>query len=94
MFIWGKADIRVKKSCLSGEFLYQIFYIALDSSAVVHPAGAQVWLGIVPPRVHAFFWLAVARKVSTTKYVRSGFDLVNILDICPLCEKEIINSII
>lgn len=93
-FIWGKANIHGWKPCLAGDFSVKSFFMELNSCAVAYATCSFVWLGLAPPKVHALFWLPVARKVAATENVgRRGFDL-NISGICPLRGKDSANTII
>ena len=50
---------------------------------------ALVWQGLVPHKVEAFCWLAVATKVSTADNLRiRGLTTSNISDICVMCQEE------
>eukprot|EP00268_Persea_americana_P007641 TRINITY_DN12894_c0_g1_i5.p1 TRINITY_DN12894_c0_g1~~TRINITY_DN12894_c0_g1_i5.p1 ORF type:complete len:144 (-),score=13.18 TRINITY_DN12894_c0_g1_i5:118-549(-) len=59
----------------------------MDSMNVVQSSGASIWMGLGPPRVEAFCWLAVAGKISTADILRRrGFTSGS--DTCCFCRRE------
>lgn len=54
-------------------FSIRSFYRKLEPFSGVWPPCASVWMGLAPPRVEAFCWLAVAGKISTTDMLRRGW---------------------
>lgn len=66
----NEADSRVWKPKPSDSFSSKSFYKAMESTVLVHSSCSQVWLGIVPPRVKAFCWLAVTCKISMADNLR------------------------
>ena len=53
-------DSRIWKPSISGEFLAKDFYSALEGNHLPRASSSLVWMGLVPPRVKAFCWLAIA----------------------------------
>lgn len=47
-----------------------------------------VWLGLAPPRVETFCWLAISGKVSTADNLKRGMSSENISDLRFCCGKE------
>lgn len=65
------------------------FALALESSFSMQHSSTKVWLGLAPPRVKAFCWLAVKGKVSTAGNLRTkGLVLENFQETCYLCGKD------
>lgn len=64
------ANFRTWKPHSTGLFSSRSFYRAIDPFNAVSSPCAAVWTGLVPPRIEAFCWLAVAGKVSTTDVLR------------------------
>lgn len=53
------------------------------------PSSSLVWLGLAPPRVETFYWLAVSSRVSTADIIRRrGMVPESISVMCLLCNKE------
>lgn len=68
--------------------LQACFFTRRDPFTAVQSPCATVWTGLVPPRVEAFCWLAVAGKISTTDVLRRGLMSDIISDTFRLCWKE------
>lgn len=82
-------DSRIWKPSTSREFSAKAFYSALEGTHPHRTLSSLVWLGLAPPRVEAFCWLAVASKVSTVDNLRRrGLASNNISDTCVMCGKE------
>lgn len=65
------------------------FHKSLYTSVVAQSPLMQIWLGLVLPRMEAFYWLAVASKVSTADNLRRrGMLADSISDTCSLSGKE------
>ena len=72
-----------------GNFSLKSFYEALESSSgEAHPFSI-VYIGLVPPRVEVFCWLAAAERISTVDILgRRGFSSIALSSICASCGKE------
>ena len=76
----NSTDFRFWKPSISGEFSVKAF----------HRAPSLVWTGLVPPRVEAFCWLAVAAKISSVDNLKiRGLTASTITDTCVMCHKEL-----
>lgn len=85
----NEADSRVWKPKPSSSFSSKSFYKAMESTVLVHSSCSQVWLGIVPPRVKAFCWLAVTCKISMANNLRRrGFSSEAFSTMCYFCGRE------
>lgn len=66
------------------------FYLALEGNHLPRASSSLVWTGVIPPRVKAFCWLAVAAKISTTNNLRrKGLTSSTITDTCVMYHKEL-----
>lgn len=86
-------DFRIWKPCSFEDFSVKTFYLALEGNRLPRAPSLLVWLELVPPRVEAFCWLAVAVKASTTDNLR-GLTFNNLSNNCVMCRKESINHLI
>ena len=64
--------------------------MALEEINLPRAPSSLVWLGLVPPRVEAFCWLAIGAKVSMADNLRkNGLTDSSISDVCVMCRKEL-----
>ena len=81
-------DSRIWMPCSSGAFSCKSFYKELEGFPSINASASLAWLGLAPPRVEAFMWLALSGKVSTADNLRRrGLTSMAISDICVLCGK-------
>lgn len=74
-------DSRIGKLDSLRFFSFKFFLWELEP--VVRPSCAFVWMGLAPPRVEAFCWLAMASKISITDNLRTrGLRMDSISDMC------------
>lgn len=64
------------------------FYRKLDPFGKARSPCPLIWVGLAPPRVEDFFWLAIAGKFSIVDNLRSGLLVETMPDMCSLCGRE------
>ena len=72
----------------AGQFSSRSFYRDIDPFSVVRSPSASAWMGLAPPRVEAFCWLAMAGKISMTDSLRRGLVSEAISDLGCFCGRE------
>ena len=80
-------DCCIWKPDCSGLFSSKSFYRELDLIDEKRSC-ALVWMGLAPPRVEAFCWLAISGKISTAENLRRGLLSESISDICCLRKRK------
>ena len=65
-------------------------YRALEENNLSRASLSLVWLGLAPPRVEAFCWLAIATRICTTNNLRRrGLTGSTISEVRVMCRKEV-----
>ena len=59
------AGSRIWKPSPFGAFSCRSFYRELEAPLAGRVPASHVWIGVAPPRMEAFAWLAVSGKIST-----------------------------
>lgn len=65
-----KVDTRIWKSCPSSAYYSKSFTRGLEGIREAKHPSTLVWVGLTPPKVGAFCWLAVFEKVSTADLLK------------------------
>ena len=87
-FYRDSKDSRIWKPSTYWEFSTKAFYLSLERTHSHRATSSLVWLGLAPPRVDAFCWLAVVGKGSTVDNLRRGLTSNNNSNTCVMCSKE------
>lgn len=90
IFFWRDiVDSRIWMTCSSSAVSCRSFYKELEGFPSFKASASLARLGLAPPRVEAFMWLALSRKVSMADNLRrTGLTSVAISDICMICGKD------
>lgn len=71
MFICREeVDVQIFLPWPSGELSMKSLYRELEGLSGAKSASLLVWMGLAPPRVEAFCWLAILGKVSAVDNLR------------------------
>lgn len=76
--------------------LVKAFCLALEGNHPPRASSSLLWLRLVPSWVQGFYWLAleITAKISTTDILRKrGLTSNNIVGICVICGKALVNHI-
>ena len=83
------ADSRIWMLSPSGAFSYKSFSKELEGSRSIKASSSLAWLGLAPPKVETFMWMALFGKASTTDNLRRrGLDSAAVSNLCVLCGKD------
>lgn len=82
------ADKFIWKPNTSGEFSVKSFYSLLSK---FEPQGhhgllSKVWLGLAPPKIEVFLWLAIQNSIVARGFLYRRHILDAERNICPLCQ--------
>lgn len=83
IFLCREEDKLIWKPSPTGAFSVKSFCKAVEGRPRSRASCALAWVGMVPPLVEAFYWLAVAGRVSMADMLRRrGIMAEGILDMC------------
>ena len=88
VFLCNEDDSRIWKPNTAGSFSSKSYCRELGLLMGERSSSVVVWLGPAPPRVEAFYWLAVAGKISTVGSLRRVLMSYSFSDMCCLCVRE------
>lgn len=68
----GSTDYCIWKPSYTYLYSSRLFYKEIDPFNIAWSPCASVWMGLAPPRMEAFCWLAMVGKISIAYNLRSG----------------------